>query len=412
MYFISGLIEESIEKDGVVLTSKLYGSVVKLTDENLIKEYYEIKKDGCERLETLLQKGLHEQGILQSKEEIQKDITAVNECERKQLGMIIMPTDACNFRCSYCYEKHESSVMKKETVCAIQKFLENNVDNYEKIRIEWFGGEPTLCKESVLAISRKAMEVMKNKKFESSMTTNGYLLDIDTFKEFYKYGIRSYQITLDGWTHDETRPLADGSQTLNHILKNLDEIHRLSDEYQFDIILRHNILADDFDYSWYDYLAEKYGKDSRFSILVYPVYDWGGEQVKKMKILEENSAEYAVSYHEEYIKRIGMAIQHIDKNAKRLGEGVCYAGNKNDFVIRADGTLQKCTIALEEPLNKIGYLDMDGNMHIDEELHKKWYDIPLNEKCYSCKKLISCMNKTCPLKRIQEERYICKEWEG
>lgn len=76
-------------------------------------------------------------------------------------------------------------------------------------------------------------------------------------------------------------------------------------------------------------------------------------------------------------------------------------------MIRADGRVGKCTVALEHPENQVGYLDLEGNMHIDEEKNKKWYDIKLIDKCYSCKKVFSCMNRECPLKRVTNKDYEC-----
>ena len=76
------------------------------------------------------------------------------------------------------------------------------------------------------------------------MTTNGYLLNDKLFRQFYQAGITSYQITIDGWNHDKTRPHVSGKGTLQTIINNLASLSKLPPaEYSFHITLRHNILA-------------------------------------------------------------------------------------------------------------------------------------------------------------------------
>lgn len=146
----------------------------------------------------------------------------------------------------------------------------------------------------------------------------------------------------------------------------------------FSIILRRNILANDYDLSWYDYLNTKYGSDSRFSILAHTVNDMGGAGVKALELPVGNS-----------------------------GRKFCYASFKNHFSIRADGRVEKCTVALDEPENQIGYLDLDGNMHINETKNKQWYQLDLKDNCYLCDQILTCMNKKCPWKRIKYQKMDC-----
>lgn len=410
MYWIVECEEQKLDDRTLLVSSNLYGSVIKLLDSKKIEEYYFLKQNGCKVLKTELQIGLHEQGILMGTEEMDEIISMANNDDCENMNLIIMPTDACNFRCIYCYEEHESSKMNEDVVESVKKFIEKSSKAYKRISIEWFGGEPLLCKDSILEINKRACEIMENsmKEFSSSMTTNGYLLDIETFKLFYQIGITSYQITIDGWNHDMMRPLLNGKGSLKKIIENLDEISRLPKEYQFEIIIRHNVLEGDQDYSWYDYLREKYGNDSRFSIYIHSVDDWGGEGVKKLGMMRKKQKEVTVMEHNAYIEQMNMKYEREDLTVRdRLGGEICYAGRKDDFVIRADGSLQKCTLALDEPENEIGYIDLDGNAHINQELHKKWYDIEPQDQCYSCKKIFTCMSKACPLKRIKGKKFIC-----
>lgn len=86
----------------------------------------------------------------------------------------------------------------------------------------WFGGEPTLFKDRIIAF----MQTVKKKIpddiiLNGYMTTNGYLLDFENFLDYYNVGITGYQITLDGFshTHDELRKLKSGEATWDTVIK-------------------------------------------------------------------------------------------------------------------------------------------------------------------------------------------------
>lgn len=60
------------------------------------------------------------------------------------LQLIILPTEGCNFRCTYCYENHENKKMLPETKESIINFVEKNISKYTALRIEWFGGRTVM----------------------------------------------------------------------------------------------------------------------------------------------------------------------------------------------------------------------------------------------------------------------------
>jgi uncharacterized protein len=51
---------------------------------------------------------------------------------------------------------------------------------------------------------------------------------------------------------------------------------------------------------------------------------------------------------------------------------VCYAAKPNSFVIRADGRIGKCTVALYDDANTIGTLAEDGTVLIDNAKLQPW----------------------------------------
>ena len=158
------------------------------------------------------------------------------------LNLIILPTEACNFRCSYCYEKFEHKKMPKRVVTGIKSLIDRCGGDLNELQISWFGGEPLLAYDVVSEISRHAANVAKSKNFAfaADMTTNGYFLNRNQFVNCLDHEIRSFQISFDGdeQTHNSSRKLASGAGTFEKIWANIMEISKVAD--RFKIVLRLN----------------------------------------------------------------------------------------------------------------------------------------------------------------------------
>lgn len=266
----------------------------------------------------------------------------------------IMPTDGCNFRCPYCYESHMPRSMRRETLDQIQAYLVDQAPRFRNLRLNWFGGEPTLCKDIMLETCALVQEVQAAHAFRYSggMTTNGYLLDVDAFRQYYAAGIVSYQVTLDGWKHDETRPHVSGKGTLQTILNNLIALSALpKEQYPFRMVIRHNILAGDRDFSWYDHLHNLFGGDDRFSVYVSPVGDWGGESVKSLELLEGEQKTGVLLEHLAYLDQIGMRGKIRTRN--RLRRSATQA-IPTAWSFAPAAKIEKCTVALDHPKELAG----------------------------------------------------------
>lgn len=379
--------------EGLTVTSSIQQNSILIDTKDLIQEYKDIKKCGCENLDTELKSFLHEQGMLLSHSEIKKQLDDVKDLLNKTLLITLMPTEGCNFRCPYCYENHESIFMPKENSLTIQNFIEQNISSFDKLELNWFGGEPTLCMDYIKSFSSYILSLKEKYDFifHSNITTNGYLLNLDNFKTCYNCGITTYQITIDGFSHDKTRPFVDGSGTLSTIIKNLTSIHSLSkDDYHYQIIIRHNILSNDLDLSWYDYLKDIFEDDSRFKVVVRSVNDWGGDSVKSLDILKNDKKE-TLKIHQDYIQKIGLNIEEGDH---QLFGNICYASYPNSYIFRPNGSIVKCSVALDNPLNIIGKLD-NNKVVIQESQNKLWVTNDYSEDCYQCSRILSCLNLNC-----------------
>ena len=61
------------------------------------------------------------------------------------LHLVVLPTEACNFRCFYCYEDFKLARMREDVVRGLERLLEARAPSLEHLSISWFGGEPLLA---------------------------------------------------------------------------------------------------------------------------------------------------------------------------------------------------------------------------------------------------------------------------
>lgn len=402
MFFFPGYTVYQIKEDEVLISSKLFQNVVRITELPLRIEFEElVQNGGCMKIETELQRFLHEQELLQNEEEVRASLGKLREIMNQTLHLTMIPTEGCNFRCSYCYENHVPAFMRNETLQQIKKFIGERVSKFHSVHLGWFGGEPTLCKDVVVEMSEFMLELKKKFVFEyeSTMTTNGYLLDIQLFLQLFEVGITTYQVTLDGWKHNQSRPHVSGKGTLQQITDNLKAMSQLdAEKYPFHVIIRYNILAEDEDFTWYDYLYELFGQDKRFHVALSPINDWGGDGVKEMKLLAGSKREEVLKKHYEYMKQIGL--QSDAKPATPLSK-ICYAAYPNSYIFQADGKIGKCTVALKDEKNCIGQVE-DSGIVLNEELNREWCECNITTECVKCPDVLSCLNLQCGRKKVIE----------
>ena len=146
------------------------------------------------------------------------------------IGLAIIPTYDCNFRCPYCYEQHLlskgkdwlSQTMSDEMIEAVFSALKNYKDRgYDVDQCTFYGGEPLL--EKNLPVVRKIAQHCRELGITMTATTNGYDLDkyIDLLSEF---NFKQIQVTVDGvgFVNDRLRVHKDGVSTYEQILANAE----------------------------------------------------------------------------------------------------------------------------------------------------------------------------------------------
>jgi uncharacterized protein len=288
------------------------------------------------------------------------------------LHLILLPTEQCNFRCTYCYEDFTIGQMSPATVQGVKRLIDRRLGDLRSLGISWFGGEPLLARAIIEDISAHIILAAASKPelhYSADMTTNGYLLDTRTIERLAELGIRLHQISLDGpeEIHDRTRVRADGRGSFSRIWRNLLAIRDGMAPVQ--VLLRVHLHPGNLAHmpEFLTRIRETFLQDSRFSVLLKPVERLGGPNDATMDIIGEKERPRIIGELESLILEGG--------DARRLFDApqVCYAARPNSLMIRANGAIGKCTVALTDPANIIGKLQPDGSLQIDNARLRPWF---------------------------------------
>ena len=331
--------------------------------------------------------------------------------------LILLPTEKCNFRCTYCYEDFELGKMSETTQRALELFIDARVPSLKALKFAWFGGEPLVAKDVVLRLSKYAKQKCDEHgvAFSGGLTTNAYVLDAALAQELIDLNQDFFQITLDGWqeAHDALRKRADGRGTFDTIWQNLIGLKRLS--AHFEVVVRVHVRRDNQENL--EILMREYAKeffdDKRFRLDFQHLRDMGGEggktivegiTLRELPAIETRLRQIVIAE----VKRLRgddsvshaidaailpPALTQIDtsiiiEKAANAGESagsqraseqtegapyICYAAKPNSLLIRSNGRIGKCTVAFDDDRNDLGYLDDNGKIVINQEKLAPWF---------------------------------------
>ncbi len=132
----------------------------------------------------------------------------------------------CNLACKYCFAEEgeyqgRRALMSYEVGKQALDFLIANSGNRKNLEIDFFGGEPLMNFDVVKRLVEygREQEVIHNKKFRFTLTTNGILLN-DDIMEFANKEMSNVVLSIDGRkeVNDMMRPSRNGKGSYDVII--------------------------------------------------------------------------------------------------------------------------------------------------------------------------------------------------
>ena len=135
------------EDSKTIIFNSLTGSIGLFDEETM--EKYNNDTFSLEETELLLKKGILVDCGYDELSKVNNDrVNGIKYTKGKFIR--VWTTSACNARCYYCFEKGIATTkMTKETADQLVVFIDNMLNDGDKLTFEWFGGEPLLNVEII-----------------------------------------------------------------------------------------------------------------------------------------------------------------------------------------------------------------------------------------------------------------------
>lgn len=121
--------------------------------------------------------------------------------DTKLIRLSIEVTQKCNLKCGYCITNNKISYrndMSKETAFkAMEYALLHSIDS-EELTIGFFGGEPLLRFDLILACIEYVMERAEGRKVSFAITTNGTLITEEVARKLASIENLTVSVSIDG----------------------------------------------------------------------------------------------------------------------------------------------------------------------------------------------------------------------
>lgn len=150
----------------------------------------------------------------------------MNDNDIEWHSLHIIPTEACNFGCEYCFvlkdkqnAGYERVILDETLYKGIDFFLDNNPS--DQIIVTFYGGEPLLAPE-VIYKSVDYIEGVKGRKISKKIITNASRVT-PRIAEFLAVNEFDVNVSLDGNKdgHDQFRLYKDGGSTYDDVLQGI-----------------------------------------------------------------------------------------------------------------------------------------------------------------------------------------------
>lgn len=394
------IVSFELNDDEMLVYSTLSTSMITMSKERYhqvfeLKEISECDQDYAE----LEEMGFVFQGPANSQaKELERIRREIINTDHGITAVTIAPTMACNARCYYCFEHGAKwGYMSNKVADATADFLIKRCKEKE-LYIAWFGGEPLMATEIIDRINNRILK--SGIKIESTITTNGILIDSQMIERFRKWNVTRVQITIDGIGEDYNcikNYVLEIDSPFERIMQNIELIIKAD----ITLHLRINYKSTSYEVvrSTMDYLHERFGAYKKLYLYGVPL---DLPLVKGYSEFDVDEGAIFLNVLDDSLKR-GYENDELNFSSLRVSEDYnpalgelmiapfpapCFMVNKNRYVIDDAGLLYKCQKHLGKPEYSCGSV-IEGvvenefyQYYVTEKLH--------DEKCVHCNMLPIC----------------------
>lgn len=252
------------------------------------------------------------------------------------LRLTILPTTACNFDCTYCYQGSSKAgvFMNNATEDKIIDFV-RSFPGIQRLHVFWYGGEPLLGWDVILRLSQKLQKIQPN--YAARLITNGYLLNEDKTMHLEELRISQIQVTLDGSAevHDQRRMLVGGGGTFATIVSHLE---RLMNVENWNGSLHIRINVDETNHDKFASIYHSLSERLQGRVSIFPGFLTTSAPDEPNRTYRFDRKKQAQFILDQYYRH-GIKAPRYYPAPNRVG---CTADYRNSFVIDPAGELYKC----------------------------------------------------------------------
>lgn len=181
-------------------------------------------------------------------------------------NLMLIVTEACNLRCSHCYEARrgydKTKTMSWQTARkTVDLFLAQVPPEIERTSITFFGGEPTLEFDLIKKVidytyDHRTLGSYTGERYNYVINTNGTLLSESMLNLYKQLGSKiSIRVSVDGYAENQNvvRKMKGGQGSWERVKKNLLLYRALKENYGVRVNLITTINKNTYKNIYFDY---------------------------------------------------------------------------------------------------------------------------------------------------------------